>query len=63
MKEKKTEKELKREKLMSRNFMHAGKWYMVYCPKCDLENYAPAVASGTCAWCGYDLNKEENKND
>ena len=33
------------------------KLYMQYCPKCGMENYAPAVASGICAWCGYDVNK------
>lgn len=48
----------KKETLKDKNFKHGGKWYMVYCPKCDLENYAPAVASGTCAWCGLNLNEE-----
>jgi len=38
------------------------KLYMVRCPKCGKENYAPAVASGTCAWCGYDVNKKEVQN-
>ena len=27
--------------------------YMERCPKCGKENWAPAVASGQCAWCGY----------
>lgn len=31
---------------------------MVYCPKCELENFPPSVAHGKCAWCGYDLNAE-----
>jgi predicted Zn-ribbon and HTH transcriptional regulator len=29
------------------------KLYMERCPMCDLENWAPDVASGRCAWCGY----------
>lgn len=29
------------------------KIYMVRCPKCGKENWAPAVADGQCAWCGY----------
>ncbi len=31
---------------------------MTRCFSCGLENYAPAVSSGVCAWCGYDCNKE-----
>jgi len=34
-----------------------GRAYLVVCPKCTRENYAPAVSSGRCVWCGYDLNK------
>lgn len=30
-----------------------GSVYLVRCPKCGLENYLPAVASGQCCWCGY----------
>jgi len=30
-----------------------GRTYLTRCPKCGLENWAPAVASGKCAWCGY----------
>jgi len=26
---------------------------MTRCPKCKKENYAAAVSSGVCAWCGY----------
>ena len=33
-----------------------GKPYLVRCPYCKLENWASAVASGQCAWCGW---KEE----
>jgi len=36
-----------------------GKAYVVRCPRCKRENYAPAVASGQCAWCGWDASKEE----
>lgn len=31
------------------------------CPKCARENYAPAVISGYCAWCGH--REREIKND
>jgi len=34
-----------------------GTLYMERCPKCERENYAPAVASGICAWCGWDVNR------
>lgn len=27
------------------------------CPNCRRENYAMAVSSGTCSWCGWDLNE------
>ena len=29
---------------------------LIRCPKCGQENWAPQVATGTCAWCGYDAN-------
>jgi hypothetical protein len=39
-----------------------GKLFLVRCFACEpergRENYAPAVASGTCAWCGW---KEEEE--
>jgi len=38
-----------------------GKIYLIRCPKCDLENYAPAVASGQCAWCGYKATEDDVK--
>jgi len=38
-----------------------GKVYLTRCPKCGLENYAMNVATGYCAWCGYDANKDEGK--
>lgn len=30
-----------------------GKRYLVRCPSCKRENYAPSVSSGQCAWCGW----------
>lgn len=30
-----------------------GTILLIRCPHCDRENYAPAVASGMCVWCGY----------
>lgn len=36
--------------------------YLVRCPECGRENWAPNVATGVCAWCSFDANaKEENK--
>jgi ribosomal protein L37E len=36
---------------------------LIRCPKCGKENYALAVASGRCCWCGFDgrelLNNKE----
>lgn len=31
--------------------------YLIRCPDCQKENYALAVASGRCAFCGFDSNK------
>jgi len=33
--------------------------YLQYCPNCGKENYAFAVSSGQCVWCGFDANKDE----
>lgn len=30
-----------------------GDFFMVRCPKCKLENWLPAVATGICAHCGW----------
>jgi ribosomal protein L37E len=38
-----------------------GKKCMIRCFSCGRENYAAAVMSGTCAWCGHDANKKEPK--
>ena len=35
-----------------------GKECMIRCYKCGKENWAMAVASGSCAWCGHDANKK-----
>lgn len=35
-----------------------GNLCMIRCFACGRENYAPAVASGSCAWCGHDANGE-----
>lgn len=45
--------------MISRNFKSKGKVYLVQCPKCSRENWAGAVISGQCSWCGYDANKDE----
>lgn len=29
-----------------------GRLFMIRCPRCGRENYAGAVSSGTCAFCG-----------
>ena len=42
-----------------KNFISKNKVYLVYCPKCGRENWAPDVSYGQCAWCGYDANKDE----
>lgn len=36
-----------------------GKPFVVRCPdpECARENYGPAVASGQCAWCGWNEKK------
>lgn len=36
-----------------------GNIYLQRCFACGKENWAPAVASGQCAWCGYDANKDD----
>lgn len=39
-----------------------NKWYLVRCPKCHKENHAMAVASGTCVWCEFNMNKDEEEH-
>ena len=52
---------LKIEDIKEPNFVNRyGKLYIVKCPECKSENYAMAVSSGQCAWCGiiFELEKE-----
>lgn len=51
-------KAVKAEQDMEKNFTANGKTYLVTCPKCGKENWAPNVSSGICAWCGYNANGE-----
>ena len=43
-----------------------GKFFLVRCFNCEpergTENWAPAVATGKCAFCGWLIDKEQ-KND
>jgi ribosomal protein L37E len=39
------------------NFISNNKVFCVRCQICGKENYALAVASGICVWCGEDHNK------
>jgi ribosomal protein L37E len=32
---------------------------MIRCMECDRENWGPAVATGQCAWCGFNPNETE----
>lgn len=34
-----------------------GRLFMNRCPRCGKENYALAVSSGKCAWCGETANE------
>ena len=33
--------------------------FMEKCPECEQENYAAAVSSGQCVWCGYKATKKD----
>lgn len=35
----------------------SGEVFLQRCPQCGSENYAPSVALGICAWCGYDVSE------
>lgn len=37
--------------------------YLVRCFECGKDNYAMAVASGCCAWCGFDANATDIKEN
>jgi len=36
-----------------------GNPFVVRCPKCRRENWAMAVASGQCAWCGWQETNDQ----
>lgn len=44
-----------------------GRLYLIRCYECGgeygRENYAPAVADGVCAWCGWKGESDEKKMD
>ena len=40
-----------------------GLIYMIRCFECGTKNYAMAVSSGYCAWCGYSPNEEAVVNN
>ncbi len=55
------------EERVHRNYQHPnwvsdGQLYLLRCYNCDpvhgQENYAMAVASGQCAWCGWKGERE-----
>lgn len=35
-----------------------GTLLLITCPKCGRENWAPNVADGVCAWCGYNARDD-----
>lgn len=43
---------------MGRSFKVDEQIYLVRCYHCGRENWSPSVASGICAWCGYDANMQ-----
>lgn len=57
-----------KQKLNQRNpnFNTEDGWFLVRCFSCEgysergRENYAPSVATGQCAWCGFDINRKED---
>jgi ribosomal protein L37E len=36
----------------------SGRVWMIRCFSCGRENWAPAVASCQCAWCGYKYDQK-----
>jgi len=40
-----------------------GKICMTRCFECGRENYAAAVTSGCCVWCGHDANEDTSKKE
>lgn len=41
----------------------SGTLLLICCPECGRENWALQVASGTCAWCGFDAKTLLNNKD
>lgn len=39
-----------------------GNLFLVRCMACKMENYAMAVASGVCSWCGWPSEDDEDHN-
>lgn len=45
-------------------YPETGDIHLIRCPKCNRENYLPAVATGVCVWCrfnGKELLKEKEE--
>lgn len=40
-----------------------GELFLQRCPECWRENYAMAVASGQCAWCGWKEQPTEGRGE
>lgn len=40
-----------------------GRILLIRCPKCPRENWAPAVVSGQCVWCGHKVEPIKNKSN
>lgn len=46
------------------NYLDKGKLFLVSCMNCSekgKENYAPAVAAGICAWCGWGYQEKKDE--
>ena len=41
------------------NFYDGKKLYLVKCFACNKVNYGPAVATGTCSWCGWTYKRDK----
>ena len=54
---------MKVDELLSQrgNYIADGKAFVFRCPSCCKENWAAAIASGTCAWCGWTAYKNETR--
>jgi len=40
-----------------------GRFHIMRCPRCHLENYAMTISEGSCAWCGFTLNDKKHDGD